>query len=69
MMMPEMSGLDLRHRLRALRPGLPVLLMSGYSEEAIGRLGNHGSLEPVIEKPFTVEGLLQKVQRALRGVD
>jgi two-component system cell cycle sensor histidine kinase/response regulator CckA len=52
MMMPEMSGLDLRQRLRALRPGLPVLLMSGYSEEAI-----------------RVEGLLQKVQRALRRDD
>ena len=46
MMMPEMSGLELRQRLNALRPALPVRLMSGYLEEAITRLGNPGSLDP-----------------------
>ena len=65
MVMPEMSGLELRQRLRATRPALPVLLMSGYSEEAITRLGSRGSLEPLIEKPFTVQGLLDKVRDAL----
>ena len=47
----------------------PVPLMSGYSKEAINQLGNHGWLEADIEKPFTVEGLLQKLQEALRGED
>jgi PAS domain S-box-containing protein len=65
MVMPEMSGLELRQRLRATRPSLPMLLMSGYSEETITRLGNHGSLGPVIEKPFTVQGLLRKVREVL----
>jgi two-component system, cell cycle sensor histidine kinase and response regulator CckA len=65
MVMPEMSGLELRQRLRATRPGLPVLLMSGYSEEAITRLGNQGAAGPLIEKPFTVQGLLDQVRRVL----
>jgi CheY-like chemotaxis protein len=65
MVMPEMSGLELRQRLRALRPDLPVLLMSGYSEEAITRLGSAGSLGPLIEKPFTVQGILRKIKEAL----
>jgi DNA-binding response OmpR family regulator len=65
MVMPEMNGLELRRRLRAARASLPVLLMSGYSAEAITRLGNHGSLGPIIEKPFTVQGLLGKVKEVL----
>jgi two-component system cell cycle sensor histidine kinase/response regulator CckA len=65
MVMPEMNGLELRQHLRAIRASLPLLLMSGYSEEAITRLGNHGSPGPVIEKPFTVQGLLVKVREVL----
>ncbi len=44
MVMPEMSGVELRERLQAVRATLPMLLMSGYSEEAIIRVGDHGSL-------------------------
>jgi hypothetical protein len=39
--------------------------MSGYSEEAITRLGSAAALGPLIEKPFTVQGILQKVREAL----
>jgi two-component system cell cycle sensor histidine kinase/response regulator CckA len=65
--MPEMSGLELRERLRTIRPGLPLLLMSGYSQEAITRLGNPASLGPLVEKPFTVQGILEKVEQVLRS--
>jgi two-component system, cell cycle sensor histidine kinase and response regulator CckA len=65
MVMPGMSGLELRQRLRALRPALGVLLMSGYSEEAITRLGSPEPTGPLIEKPFTVQGILDKVQEML----
>ena len=64
MLMPEMDGLELRRHLRAHYPRLPVLLMSGYSEEAITHLG-HEPLGPVLEKPFTLEGLLAKVEEML----
>ena len=65
MVMPEMSGLQLRQHLRKLRPSLPVLLMSGYTEEAITRLGSAGPLPSLIEKPFTVDGILGKVRNLL----
>ena len=63
--MPEMSGLELRERLRSIRPGLPLLLMSGYSQETITRLGNPASFGPMVEKPFTVQGILDKVAQVL----
>jgi two-component system cell cycle sensor histidine kinase/response regulator CckA len=65
MVMPGLSGVEFRERIRAIRPALPVLLMSGYSEEAITRLGNDASIGPVIEKPFTVQGILRKVREVL----
>ncbi|HET7601305.1 MAG TPA: PAS domain S-box protein [Gemmatimonadales bacterium] len=65
MVMPAMSGLQLEQQVRTLRPDLPVLLMSGYTEEAITRLGRSGSLPVLIEKPFTVEGMLAKVRELL----
>jgi len=63
--MPEMSGLQLRQKLRKLRPSLPVLLMSGYTEEAITRTGSSEPLPSLIEKPFTVDSILTKVQDLL----
>jgi CheY-like chemotaxis protein len=64
MVMPEMDGLELRRQVRTHHPDMPFLLMSGYSEEAIAHLGNE-PLGPVIEKPFTLEGLLGKVDELL----
>jgi hypothetical protein len=39
--------------------------MSGYSEEAIARFGDLEAEGPLIEKPFTVQGILDKVQDVL----
>ena len=63
--MPEISGRELAARLTALRPGLRVLFMSGYSDEAVYR---HGVLSPdasFIEKPFTERTLTRKVREVL----
>jgi PAS domain S-box-containing protein len=64
MVMPAMDGLELRRHLRAHHPAVPVLLMSGYSEEAIRSLA-HEPPGPVLEKPFTREDLLAKVEELL----
>ena len=63
--MPGMSGRQLADRLRELRPGLKVLFVSGYTDDAIIR---HGMLEPGIaflQKPFTPESLTRKVREVL----
>jgi hypothetical protein len=39
--------------------------MSGYTEEAISRLAASGPLPALIEKPFTVDGILAKVRDLL----
>jgi PAS domain S-box-containing protein len=57
------SGLELARRLRRDRPELPVIVMSGYSEELVGR--NLGTDTVFLAKPWTPESLARVVQRCL----
>ncbi len=65
--MPEMSGSELAARLVALRPGLKVLFMSGYTSEVLGRHGAVGPAIQLIEKPFTRQALAQRMRQVLLG--
>jgi signal transduction histidine kinase/ActR/RegA family two-component response regulator len=63
--MPGGSGPEVSARVRALKPDIRVLYMSGYTDDAIVR---HGVLEAglnFIQKPFTPNGLAQKVREVL----
>jgi CheY-like chemotaxis protein len=60
-----MRGRELAERAQALRPCLPVLFMSGYTENAIL---HHGRLDDgvnLISKPFKRDQLAQKVAEVL----
>jgi PAS domain S-box-containing protein len=61
MAMPLMSGEETLRALKSLRPDLPVVVSSGYSErEAIRRFGGLG-VAGFLQKPYTVHALLDKV--------
>jgi PAS domain S-box-containing protein len=63
--MPRMSGRELAEQLLAIHPETRVLYMSGYTD---GIIGHHGVLEPMTEllqKPFSVDVLAEKVRRVL----
>jgi FixJ family two-component response regulator len=62
-----MDGRELARRLLSDHPSLPVIYLSGYSADAIGR---HGVLDPgtaFLEKPFRPDALVEKVREALDG--
>jgi signal transduction histidine kinase len=66
MVMPSMGGHDLATELSARRPGLKVLFMSGYTDDAIGR----GELQPgdaFLQKPVDPQLLAKKVRQLLDG--
>ena len=63
--MPNMSGKECYEHLAEIVPGLKVLYMSGYTENAIA---HHGVLDrevKFISKPFTVDSLARKVRSVL----
>jgi PAS domain S-box-containing protein len=62
MVMPRMGGGELVRRMRELLPELPVLLMSGYSEELVA--AEHPD-HPFLAKPFTPAELAEAVGRVL----
>jgi two-component system, cell cycle sensor histidine kinase and response regulator CckA len=63
--MPEMNGQDLAESLRALRPDIRVIFISGYNEEAVLRHGVLAEDTAFLEKPFSPSGLLALVRRML----
>lgn len=63
--MPGMSGRELADRLTALRPGLKVLYMSGYTDNEIARQGVLEEGTHLLQKPFTRSALAAKVRELL----
>ena len=65
--MPRMSGRDLAERLRALRPELKVIFMSGYTDDVVLRHGVLSLDAEFIQKPFASRDLIGKVRAVLDG--
>ena len=63
--MPRMSGRELVDRVRVMRPAMPVLYMSGYTEDAILRHGVRDASMLLLGKPFTPADLISKVREVL----
>jgi len=60
-----MNGLELIERVHAKRPGLPVLVTTGYMDELPGRGQPSGTLD-VLSKPYQHQDLLDRVGAALK---
>lgn len=65
MTMPVMNGEEVLAALHSLDPALPVVLMSGYSEqEARARFAENG-IAGFLQKPFQIRTLREKVESVL----
>ncbi len=63
----NMNGRQLADAARELRPGLKVLFITGYAENAVI---SHGHLEPgmqVVTKPFAMEALAGRIRAIIQG--
>ena len=63
--MPGMNGKEVADQLAALRPGIKVLFMSGYSGELIAHRGVLDAGVDYLPKPFTPDALAAKVREML----
>jgi DNA-binding NtrC family response regulator len=63
--LPGRSGRDLARELTHLHPGLKILFMSGYPENAITKDKVIRGKSTYLPKPFSVDGLMRKVRDAI----
>lgn len=66
LLMPVMSGLELRQEIAGLRPDLRVIFCSGVNQAQQSELLELPGVKGFIEKPFTISSLATLVQQALR---
>lgn len=58
----KMDGVTLAHHLRQIRPGLPILLATGYSDVAAGVRGDF----PILRKPYEIHELSEAIAKLPR---
>jgi two-component system cell cycle sensor histidine kinase/response regulator CckA len=63
--MPGMNGHEVAQRVLSLRPETKVLYMSGYTENVIGHNGTLDAGINLLQKPFTLQALKEKVREVL----
>ncbi len=69
LMLPGKSGLDAVRAIRALRPGLPIVVITGYPTPAQEDLARAAGATAFLPKPFDDSELLTLVRRVLASTD
>jgi CheY-like chemotaxis protein len=67
MTMPNMTGDTLATELMKIRPDLPVIICTGYSERIDDQRAQELGIKGLMMKPFTIRGLSKTVRNALDG--
>ena len=62
--MPDLDGMEVLHRLSALDPDLPVILITGHGDIAMAVTAMHRGAYDFIEKPFDPVRLVDAIRRA-----
>jgi DNA-binding response OmpR family regulator len=66
LMLPGLDGIEVCKRMRALMPGLPVVMLTALGEEADRVLGLEMGADDYVTKPFSPRELVLRVQSVLR---
>jgi class 3 adenylate cyclase/DNA-binding response OmpR family regulator len=66
--MPKMNGFDVIDALRARHSDVPVILMTSHGSEAIAAEVFRKGVRDYVMKPFTVDQMLEAIERALKEV-
>ncbi len=64
-MMPGLTGLELTQQCLALRPDLPVILATGYSEAISKEQAQAQGISAILWKPVTINTMAETIQQAL----
>jgi CheY-like chemotaxis protein len=62
--MPELSGTELAHEIRRLRPSIPIILMSGHGSLELSQRGTQIGISEILLKPLHSRDLAESLARA-----
>lgn len=65
MTMPQMTGVHLAEHLRALRPDLPIILCTGYSDLISSDKARQKGLDALVMKPIKLQSIARVIRQAL----
>ena len=65
-LMPGMNGIELLKRIRENHGSLPVILMTAYGEKDVVIEALRNRCNSFIEKPFTLDQLMQEIARVTK---
>jgi CheY-like chemotaxis protein len=63
--MPEVGGLEACERIRAIKPGIPTLFCSGYSEDFATSGAGLPENSLLLQKPYSLDELLTGIRQVL----
>jgi|ERR1700722_3735624 CheY-like chemotaxis protein len=63
--MPGMTGLQLLPKVRALRPNVPVVMITAYGDEDTRRRASEGGAVDLVTKPIDFDALRQRIDQRL----
>ncbi len=63
--MPKMTGLDLAQKIFEIRPGMPIIICTGFSEEITQDTAANLGISDFIYKPILMRDLAEKVRNVL----
>ena len=66
MTMPVLSGKELAKEIKSLRPDLPIILCTGFSELINEANARKSGIDAFLMKPYTVGDLVRTIRRVLQ---
>jgi len=67
--MPGLTGIQLAEQLMQTRPGIPIILCTGFSEVVDGKEAKARGIQEFMMKPFSARQLAETIRRILGGRD
>jgi PAS domain S-box-containing protein len=65
--MPQITGVELSRELMAIRPNIPIVLCTGFSEGLTAERAKNIGIRDFIMKPIVLRDLSQMIRRVLAG--
>jgi CheY-like chemotaxis protein len=63
--MPRLGGIELARQIRELRPDLPIIFVTGFSQDLTVDLIKELGVDSVLQKPHTLAELVESIRHAL----